>query len=85
MMSLLLMKVFGGGAACCANALEAKAAVIVTAMMDVRMKASRYQLNDAPMSKKMPWSIQVPIVSSGLRVRPGRLTSPQLPPQKVFR
>jgi hypothetical protein len=50
---LLLMKVFSGGAACCANALEAKAAVNVTAMMDVwmmdeRMKASRYQLNDAP-------------------------------------
>jgi hypothetical protein len=47
------MKVFGGGAACCANALEAKAAVNVTAMMDVwmidlRMKASRYQLKDAP-------------------------------------
>jgi hypothetical protein len=52
-MSLLLMKVFGGGAACCANALEAKAAVNVTAMnvmamMDLRMKASRYQLKDAP-------------------------------------
>jgi hypothetical protein len=53
MMSLLLMKVFGGGAACWAIALEAKAAMNVTAMMDmwmidVRMKASRYQLKDAP-------------------------------------
>src|ERR1700731_3694033 len=53
MMSLLLMKVFGGGAACCANALGAKVAVNVTAinvtammdvwMIDPRMKASRYQ------------------------------------------
>jgi hypothetical protein len=42
------MKVFSGGAACCATALEAKAAVKVTAMIDLRMKASRYQLNDAP-------------------------------------
>jgi hypothetical protein len=52
------MKVFGGGAACCATALEAKgtmnvAVTNVAAMMDewtldVRMKASRYQLKDAP-------------------------------------
>jgi hypothetical protein len=57
------MKAFGGGAACCATALEAKGtmnvvAMIVAAMMeewmldlwmiDVRMKASRYQLKDAP-------------------------------------
>jgi hypothetical protein len=58
MMSLLLVKVFGGGAACCATALEAKVAMNVTAMMDVwmidlwtidvRMKASRYQLKNAP-------------------------------------
>jgi hypothetical protein len=47
------MKEFGGGPACCATALEAKVAVNVTtmnvtAMIDVRMKASRYQLKDAP-------------------------------------